>query len=189
MSPNETNRTAKRRLDFADGPDASAAPKRKLRSSSPSPVSSNTDPSQTQLRFSPRTQKARPTATPTRRTPSRSVVTPDAPKPRPVAVEYVPRYLHQTLDYQRRGQKKDLPTHTRTALALIEQYYEIPANLEQSRKYGPLSGTTYEELVLQAYTLGTLAVKKEDGAIVSEVDICTECAVLGHRRGECPTLL
>ena len=99
--------------------------------------------------------------------------------------EYVPIHIHKNVDYHRKGQAADaLSPNTLKAFQLIEQHYEIPNDLEQSRAYGPLSGSTYEERVITAYRLGKLQAVDRPAQI-----ICTACAGLGHQRDGCPTLL
>lgn len=99
--------------------------------------------------------------------------------------DYVPTYIHKNLDYHRKGMAADsLPPKTLKAFELITKHYIIPRNLEQSRSYGPLSGSTYEQRVISAYRLGKLEAVDEPAAI-----ICTACVEIGHDRDYCPSLL
>lgn len=99
--------------------------------------------------------------------------------------EYVPTYIHKNLEYHRKGEASDaLPSKTLKIFQLITDHYAIPRDLEQSRSYGPLSGSTYEERVISAYRLGKLKTSNTPAKI-----ICTGCAEIGHERDECPTLL
>jgi len=99
--------------------------------------------------------------------------------------DYVPTYIHKNLDYHRKGVALDsLPPKTVKAFELITKHYIIPKNLEQSRSYGPLSGSTYEQRVISAYRLGKLEAIDEPAKI-----ICTACVEIGHDRDDCPTLV
>ena len=122
---------------------------------------------------SPASQKRGPTVT----------VTPEEQE-RHTLSQYIPSYIHKNLEY-RRGGSAHLSAATLEVFRLITQHYVIPADFEQSRKYGPLSGTCYEERVVQAYSLGKLA--PVDGS--EKLVICTVCATKGHRRSSCPTLV
>lgn len=99
--------------------------------------------------------------------------------------QYVPSYLHNNVDYKRKG-KADLSDETLKAYELVEKHFHIPDGFENSRKYGPLSGTSFEERVISAYSLGLLEPKTNESANVA---ICSVCAVEGHRRSDCPTLI
>lgn len=98
---------------------------------------------------------------------------------------FVPKYIHKNLGYHCAGASKVSPTKL-LAFEHIVNSHIIPDDLEQSRAYGPLSGSCFEERVLQAYSLGKLAV--QDG-YDGETNICTQCANKGHKRMECPTLI
>jgi hypothetical protein len=124
-------------------------------------------------------------ATPTAKKQKRAAaVTPEEPPNEKQLSRYVPKYIHKNLDYKTRGEK-DLPATTLQVYRLVREHYRIPEDFEQRRTFGPLSGTSYEERVVQAYAVGKLASKK-DGA---PVKICTCCAALGHKREDCPTLI
>lgn len=108
---------------------------------------------------------------------------------------YVPRYIHKNLNYQGRGLASTSAT-LRTTFALVEQHYRLPSDLETNRVYGPLSGTCYEERAVEAYNLGLLEPREgasggnEATATSSAtVSICCHCAVLGHKRDDCPDLI
>lgn len=100
---------------------------------------------------------------------------------------YVPEYIHKNLDYKKRGEKT-LSATTSEVYRLVCEHYEIPDNFEQRRSFGPLSGTSYEERVVQAYAVGRLASSRKDGDAPA-AEICTCCAALGHKRVDCPTLI
>lgn len=123
---------------------------------------------------------------PAKDTKATAVVTPPQPaKTSDKTKEYVPSYIHKNLDYQRKGLATHvLPPNIIKAFQLIEKYYHIPADIEQSRLYGPLSGISYEEKVIAALRLGKLR-----SIDTPATEICTVCAELGHQRDDCPALL
>jgi len=98
---------------------------------------------------------------------------------------FVPKYIHKNLSYVRKGQSELDPIKQRAYEQIIGSHI-IPSDLEQSRTYGPLAGSCYEERVFQAYSLGKLTVQDE---YHGETRICTVCANKGHVRNECPTLI
>jgi hypothetical protein len=112
-----------------------------------------------------------------------AVVTPPTSKDPP---EYVPTHIHKNIDYRRRGKSK-LSANTIKTFQLIEANFTIPMDFEQNRSYGPQSGTSYEERVIQAYTLDKLSPK--DSSTEGAVSICTHCANMDHKRDGCPDLL
>jgi hypothetical protein len=98
--------------------------------------------------------------------------------------DYVPSYIHKNVEYLSRDHMSDLsPIQTKVYNWIMEQY-ELPKDVEQNRKYGPLSGSTYADRVISAYRLGSLKRANDD-----TTQICTECANLGHDRDHCPTLV
>ncbi|KAG7340144.1 hypothetical protein IV203_006548 [Nitzschia inconspicua] len=109
---------------------------------------------------------------------------------------YVPSYIHQNLSYQRRG-KAQLSSTMKQTFALVEEHYVIPNDFETNMKYGPLSGTCFEERVIDAYNDGLLQCKSSKPEIHTQtkttttaiVDICSHCAVTGHKRIDCPELV
>jgi len=98
--------------------------------------------------------------------------------------EYVPTYIHKNVEYQRKGETKD--EMQVAAFKLVEKHFDIPDDFENNRKYGPLSGVSFEERAISAYSLGLLEPKTEDSA---NVKICSACAQEGHKRSACPQLL
>lgn len=105
--------------------------------------------------------------------------------------KYVPKYVHKNVEYLRKGEAK-LKQNTIKVYQWICQHYVIPKDFEQKRLYGPLSGISYEERVIQAYSLGKLErihVDDGDDDASPESGICTACAEEGHQRDDCPTLL
>jgi inner membrane protein involved in colicin E2 resistance len=99
--------------------------------------------------------------------------------------KYVPKYIHANVGYKTKG-TATLPDTTIKAYDMVAQHFEIPVDLEQRRAHGPLSGSSYEERVLQEYELNKLTPKREGTTVAL---ICTCCAEMGHKRNDCPTLI
>jgi hypothetical protein len=99
--------------------------------------------------------------------------------------EYVPTHIHKNLSYQRRG-KASLTDEVQQTFDLVETHFTIPIDFEQNHKYGPISGSCYEERAIQAYNLSLLKPIKQEN---TSVEICSECAILGHKRMDCPKLI
>ncbi len=93
---------------------------------------------------------------------------------------HVPIYIHKNLNYQRRGQAS-LSDKRKRVFELVEEHCLIPPDFENNRKYGPLSGTCFEERAIDAYEKGLLNQ--------SGVQICTYCATVGHEQDECEELI
>jgi hypothetical protein len=96
---------------------------------------------------------------------------------------YVPVYIHKNLGYQRYGQAS-ITDELKKTFALVEEHYEIPSDFETNKKYGPLSGTCFEERAVAAYNHGLLKSSSRTG-----VEICSHCATAGHKRDDCPALI
>jgi len=182
MPKKQAKKSSKRRLDFAaageDGDDSHT--KKRSRTTVSSPASKRSGKQSTIQSFSSPVSKSRTVV----------AVTPEEQeeKGRKELSKYVPKYIHKNLDYKRRGDKSSsLPEITRKVFGLIEENYDIPQDFEQQRAYGPLSGTSYEERVIQEYSLGKLNPKARRGT--NTIEICTCCASLGHKRFDCPTLV
>jgi hypothetical protein len=114
-----------------------------------------------------------------------AVVTPLDERKAAAVFEWIPKYIHENVDYRRKGQAKLSPS-TLQVFQWVEERFDIPKDLEQNRSYGPLSGTSYEERVIRAHALGKLTAKDPADA---DVAICTSCATVGHTRDDCPDLL
>jgi len=169
-------RTAQRKIDFSDDPKQQKEVQ-DSKNEVPVPVSKKRPSSTQELRSPTKKRQAVATVvTPEKATPSRVIEKDD----------YSPSYVHKNVEYTTEGSSKVSET-TRQVFAWIVDRYEIPRDLEQKRKYGPLSGSCYEDRVIQQYTLGKL--KRLEEAPDEENKICSECAEVGHRRDECPTLV
>jgi hypothetical protein len=97
---------------------------------------------------------------------------------------YIPTYIHKNLTYKRQGDAS-LPDKVVKTFRLVCQHYEIPDDFETNRSYGPLSGISYEERAISAYSLGLLDHKPGDEGI----EICSNCVTVGHKRNDCPQLI
>ena len=98
---------------------------------------------------------------------------------------HVATHIHRNCAYFRRGEAK-LNATTAACFALVKERFVIPDDFESNRKYGPLSGTSFEERAIGAYNLGLLTPKSPD---FEGVEICSNCAVVGHTRNDCPKLI
>lgn len=103
---------------------------------------------------------------------------------------YVPTYIHKNVGYARFGTALDrLSDGQKLAFAFVVENYDIPADFETNRKYGPLSGTSYEERVLAAYATNGLTPSEDADSDLIRKGICTFCGELGHKKKLCPELL
>eukprot|EP00529_Nitzschia_sp_RCC80_P031990 CAMPEP_0113508376 /NCGR_PEP_ID=MMETSP0014_2-20120614/36984_1 /TAXON_ID=2857 /ORGANISM="Nitzschia sp." /LENGTH=225 /DNA_ID=CAMNT_0000404085 /DNA_START=81 /DNA_END=758 /DNA_ORIENTATION=- /assembly_acc=CAM_ASM_000159 len=116
-----------------------------------------------------------------------------------VVSTHVPIYIHKNLEYQRKGQAT-LSNVTKKVYGWIEQHYDMPSDFENNiHKYGPISGTCYEERTIKSYDMGLLQPKTVGGGGGGGGDaaggddiltgICSECACTGHKRIDCPELI
>lgn len=100
--------------------------------------------------------------------------------------EYVPTYIHKNIGYQRKGQAT-LSVKVKKTYAWIEKNYHIPTDFETNKfDYGPQSGTSYEERLVQAYNLSLLEPKNPQS---SELEFCSSCTQIGHMKSDCPQLI
>ncbi len=60
--------------------------------------------------------------------------------------------------------------------------YEVPEDIDRSRRFGPISGTSHEERVITAYSLGLLRLASGGSART----MCSACAEEGHWSMDCP---
>jgi len=98
---------------------------------------------------------------------------------------HVPIYIHKNVNYQRRGDAS-IDEKLKKTFELVESHFFIPEDFERNRSFGPLSGTCFEERAIRAYNLSLLEPKNDADAAL---EICSHCAVLGHRRSDCPDLI
>jgi hypothetical protein len=99
---------------------------------------------------------------------------------------YVPTHLYKNVDYSS-GDIENLSEGEKRAFKLVAQHFIIPSDFEQSsRRFGPYSGTCYEERVLAAYQVDQLEpIDAEAGAL----EICVSCGNEGHKKRDCSDIL
>jgi hypothetical protein len=97
-------------------------------------------------------------------------------------LDYIPKHLYKAIGYSRRGEKK-INKIVKATFSLIDENFFIPDDFETNDKYGPKSGSYFEEHAIRAYSQGMLLSKSE-----KMVEICTGCGTLGHTRDDCPSL-
>jgi hypothetical protein len=95
---------------------------------------------------------------------------------------HVPTYLHKNVGYVREGEA-DLDPITQKVFDLVDRHYIIPEGFENNRKFGPISGVSFEQRVISCYCNNLLDPKG------GQVEICTQCAKQDHKRDDCPTLV
>ncbi|GMI23767.1 hypothetical protein TrCOL_g8648 [Triparma columacea] len=96
---------------------------------------------------------------------------------------YIPLSIYKNISYTPRSPTTHLllSPPRRVALAKVLEKCSIPADFE-TRKYGPLSGTNWEERVLTCYDNGMIGGEKKEL-------ICTECGEIGHKKKHCVKLI
>ena len=103
---------------------------------------------------------------------------------------YVPTYIHKNVGYSSFGTATDrLTDGQKLAFNFVVEQYNIPIDFETNRKYGPLSGTSYEERVLAAYATNGLDPSEDADSTLIRKGICTFCGIVGHRKKLCPDLI
>ena len=100
---------------------------------------------------------------------------------------YEPGYIHSSLGYHHRGELS-LDHGTLNAYRFIRNHFLIPRDIETDPKFGPYSGSCFEERVIRAYSLGQLE-PKEPKSGESLLSVCTYCGDEGHKRDDCLDLL
>ena len=73
------------------------------------------------------------------------------------------------------------------AYRFVREHYLVPRDIEADPKFGPYSGSCFEERVIRAYSLGQLEPKGGGGE--DALLVCSYCGEVGHKRGGCPELL
>lgn len=76
-------------------------------------------------------------------------------------------------------------THDRND-SVVRENFLVPRDIEDP-KFGAYSGTSFEERVLRAYSLGMLETKGGDDK--ASLLCCTYCGGKQHVRDDCPELL
>lgn len=181
----EEEPAAKRRLDL----DPKTPPRSKPHHEEKAPVVDLTEtPSKKRgvdTFFSPKSESA--FVTPPKKAPRAREEPPTPNKRRKIEKkeeQYVPTYIHKNVEYKRKGETEDETLVA--AFRLVEKHFVIPIDFENNRKYGPLSGSSFEQRAISAYSLGLLEPRTEESA---KVAICSACAEEGHKRSACPQLV
>eukprot|EP00584_Thalassiosira_punctigera_P017380 CAMPEP_0172548394 /NCGR_PEP_ID=MMETSP1067-20121228/17698_1 /TAXON_ID=265564 ORGANISM="Thalassiosira punctigera, Strain Tpunct2005C2" /NCGR_SAMPLE_ID=MMETSP1067 /ASSEMBLY_ACC=CAM_ASM_000444 /LENGTH=234 /DNA_ID=CAMNT_0013335601 /DNA_START=46 /DNA_END=747 /DNA_ORIENTATION=+ len=92
---------------------------------------------------------------------------------------YEPGHIHSTLAYRHRGELQ-LNQGTLKAYRFIRKHFLIPRDIEADPRFGPHSGSCFEERVVRAYNLGQLEPKdrREEWG---ELLVCYYCGEEGHK--------
>lgn len=180
---------SKRRLDFAE--EESEAPINNPYKQNKSSVKENDSTAVTPEagieKFLTRNRDSKPKA-------ARQLVTPQKSKEHDIYYEsgeeeeevFKPTHIHANVDYHRRGDLA-LDATTLKVYRFVRDHFLIPKSFEADYKFGPLSGSCFEERVVRAYSLGELKAKK--GLNEVDLQVCTYCGVEGHVKGDCNDLL
>lgn len=115
------------------------------------------------------------------------------PKDETPEQSYTLTHLYKNLEYHTRGQIR-LSDVTQKVYSFVRLHYNIPPDFETKRIFGPWSGSSFEERVIAAYSLGHLVpkignIESEQTADHGQLSICTFCAECGHHRDDCPSLI
>lgn len=84
---------------------------------------------------------------------------------------------------------KDVPTGMSAVLKHIGATYTVPLDFELDKvRFGQLSGLSYDERLVAAYTHGLLEDFRKDGKVGSKPDVmCKDCGTAGHWSWDCPS--
>mmetsp|Transcript_24170 Transcript_24170/g.75595 ORF Transcript_24170/g.75595 Transcript_24170/m.75595 type:complete len:152 (+) Transcript_24170:51-506(+) len=66
-------------------------------------------------------------------------------------LNFEPSALNKLIFYTREGESDSLPPEKRTIYDFIVSSCEVPADFERNHKYGPKSGISYEERLINAF--------------------------------------
>merc|ERR1740130_154819 len=95
-----------------------------------------------------------------------------------------PGALFCILGFKGRGETVNLSLGMKKAVTHIQKNYVVPRDFETSQKFGPHSGTCFEERLVAAYMHDQLKCRCR-----RIPRICYECGVLGHDAKDCASLL
>ncbi|KAL9178760.1 hypothetical protein ACHAXT_003891 [Thalassiosira profunda] len=96
-----------------------------------------------------------------------------------------PAHMQASLDYGRRGEVP-FGQGTLKAYRFVRENFLVPLDIEADPKFGPYSGSCFEERVIRAYSLGQLEPK---GGVGEDALVCSYCGEEGHKREGCLELL
>lgn len=103
---------------------------------------------------------------------------------------YVPKHIHANVGYTRFGASNNhLSNGQKMAFNCIADNYILPRDFETNRKYGPLSGVSYEERAIAAYATNMLEAKEDADAKLLRLGVCSWCGTVGHKKVRCPDLI
>lgn len=110
-------------------------------------------------------------------------------------------HLQQSLNYSKKG-RKAIKSAERAALQFINERYDVPNEVSmESTAFGPLSGTCYEERVLNTFADGKLSpylkpeyrhahsTDNDKEAINTLCTVCVTCGLPGHTYTTCQKVL
>lgn len=101
--------------------------------------------------------------------------------------QYEPGHIHSTLGYSHRGELP-LDQGTLKAYRFVRNHFLVPRDIEADPKFGPHSGSCFEERVVRAYNLGQLE-RKESGRARQSLLVCSYCGGEGHKKDSCQELI
>ncbi len=100
-----------------------------------------------------------------------------------------PERTYSNIDYRHRGEIP-LDEPTTKAYRFVRNHFLVPKDIESDPKFGPHSGTCFEERVIRAYSLGMLTPKRRGGrGDNAGLLVCTYCGEEGHKRDGCLELV
>lgn len=94
--------------------------------------------------------------------------------------------IHRVVNYKPEG-VQELTEAQQKVYSFVCKHFIIPRDIETTR-YGPLSGTCYEERVIGAFCAGQLKPRSGSEA-QSATKACVGCGALGHWARYCPEAL
>lgn len=111
---------------------------------------------------------------------------------------FIQKAIHKTLFYESKEEEAIVSSYIPSikstffknenkvkTLKYIEKHFNIPSDFEVNRKFGPKSGSCYEERVLGAYLNDLLETKDEK----EPIKMCYSCAKYGHFPLYCPNFV
>ena len=100
-----------------------------------------------------------------------------------------PRSIYRKVNYEAEDEPEKrtaLDPRKERLMQHIKATYAVPADLETSRAYGPLSGLTYADRLVRAFETSLLRPKT---ALVGDWRRCWRCEKGGHLSWDCPSLV
>jgi len=104
----------------------------------------------------------------------------------------VQSFVHKAVSYDRAG-FKELPLNKFKVYEFVKDNFSIPENFEKDHKFGPLSGVSFEERVIDAYMQNLLEPQSRDDSFIEDdsgknilLKMCFTCGNFGHWPKSCP---